>query len=224
MRKTFLAVTVAVVAMAQVAQASFTYTFTENAVIPDGSLVGAAFVGNVSGLAGPISDVNVTLNLSGGWNGDLYAYLVYQDQFAVLLNRVGRTAANPAGYSDAGMSVTLDDSALVNIHNYGGGAPSTALQPDGRNISPLSSGAVFDGTSPSTPLSAFNVANGNGDWLLFLADVSGGDVSTLTSWSLEIAAVPEPGSLVEGAVAVLLLGGMIGLYRIKGRRGQPQPC
>ena len=32
----------------------------------------------------------MTLNLSGGWNGDLYAYLVHNSGFAVLLNRVGR--------------------------------------------------------------------------------------------------------------------------------------
>jgi hypothetical protein len=40
---------------------------------------------------------------------------------------------------------------------------------------------------------------------------------------LDIAAVPEPGSMVEGAVAVLFLGGVIGLYRLKGAKAQPRP-
>jgi hypothetical protein len=47
--------------------------------------------------AGPtITDVNVGLQLSGGWNGDLYAYLVHSSGFAVLLNRVGRGTGNAA--------------------------------------------------------------------------------------------------------------------------------
>jgi hypothetical protein len=36
--------------------------------------------------------------------------------------------------------------------------------------------------------------------------------------------VSEPASLVEGSVAVLFLGGVIGLYRLKGKKAQPQPC
>ena len=66
------------------------------------------------------------------------------------------------------------------------------------------------------------MANGNGNWTLYLADVSGGDVSTLNSWALEIAAVPEPPSWLEAAVAVLFLGGVVGFYRLKGKKTQLQ--
>ena len=76
---------------------------------------------------------------------------------------------------------------------------------------------VVDSGNPTALLSSFNGLNANGNWTLYIADVSGGSVSTLTSWTLEIAAVPEPGSLVEGAVAVLFLGG-IGLYRLRGAK------
>jgi hypothetical protein len=41
---------------------------------------------------------------------------------------------------------------------------------------------------------------------------------------LDIASVPEPASLVEGSVAVLFLGGTIGLYRLKGAKVQPKSC
>ena len=47
--------------------------FANGEVIPDGSLTGWSNHGPWSGI-GNISDVSVTLNLSGGWNGDLYAY------------------------------------------------------------------------------------------------------------------------------------------------------
>ena len=121
------------------------------------------------------------------------------------------------------MNVTLDDAAALNIHSRER-ARAGSYQPDGRNISPLSSGALFDSTSPTALLSSFNGLNANGNWTLFIADVSGGDVSTVTSWGLDIAAVPEPASLIEGSVAVLFLGGVIGLYRLKGAKARPLPA
>ena len=36
-----------------------------------------------------ISKVDVMLDLSGGWNGDMYAYLLHDGVTSVLLNRVG---------------------------------------------------------------------------------------------------------------------------------------
>jgi hypothetical protein len=46
----------------------------------------------------------------------------------------------------------------------------------------------------------------------------------VNGWGLDIAAVPEPGSIVEGSIAVLFLGGVVGLYRLKGPKAHPQPC
>ena len=63
-------------------------------------------------------------------------------------------------------------------------------------------------------LSSFT-GGANGIWTLYLADVSGGDVNTLNSWTLDIAAVPEPRSIVEGTLAALFLAGLVGLYRFK---------
>jgi subtilisin-like proprotein convertase family protein len=231
MKKTILALTTTMLVLAHPARADFLQTFTTDfqngGVIPDGSLTGWSDTRTVGGLGGPITDVNVTLNLSGGWNGDLYAYLVHDTGFAVLLNRVGRGTGNAPGYGNAGMSVTLDEAAIVagNIHTYGGlSVPSGSYQSDGRNISPLATVGVFDSGYPVASLSSFNgMTGGNGNWTLFIADVSGGDQSTLTSWSLEIAAVPEPASLVEGTVAVLFLGGAIGFYRFRGAKAHSQP-
>ncbi len=228
MKRTFGVIVVLLVALARPVQADFFQTFDagfqNGGVIPDGPLTGWTDTRTLSGApSGPITDVSVTLNLSGGWNGDLYAYLVHDTGFAVLLNRVGRGVGNSAGYGDAGMNVTLSDSALVNIHSYGGsGAPSGPYSPDGRNISPLSSTETFSSASPSALLGSFNGLNANGNWTLFIADVSSGDQSTVTSWGLDIASVPEPASLFEGSVAVLFLGSLIRLYRIRHPRdGKP---
>jgi subtilisin-like proprotein convertase family protein len=227
MTKTTLIIAGLLLALARSAQADFVATyntgFQNGGAIPDGSMTGWSDTRNLVGAPNSIGDVSVTLNLSGGWNGDLYAYLVHNSGFAVLLNRVGRTGANEPGYGAAGMNVTLDDTAALNIHSVP--MPGTGTyQADGRNISPLSSRSLFDLTSPTALLRSFNGLNANGNWTLFLADVSGGDVSTVTSWGLDIAAVPEPASLIEGGVAMLFLGGVIGLYRLKGKKAQPRPC
>jgi hypothetical protein len=42
----------------------------------------------------------------------------------------------------------------------------------------------------------------SGNWTLFVADLSSGDVSTIANWGLSITTVPEP-----GAAGLLLLGG-----------------
>jgi hypothetical protein len=123
------------------------------------------------------------------------------------------------------MNVVLNDAASVNIHSYGGlSVPTGNYVPDGRNINPVSSPATFSSTSPTALLGSFNGLNANGNWTLFIADVSGGDVSTVTSWGLDIASVPEPGSIVEGSVAVLFLGGVIGLFRLKGPKAPSRAC
>ena len=229
MKRITLLGTVVVMALVQSAQADMVIynnsgTPFGGGAIPDGSLVGTSFSQTLSGLStAPISDVNVSLNISGGWNGDLYPYLGHDDGFAVLLNRVGRGLAvdggTVAGYGTAGMDVTLSDGG-TDIHWVT--SPSGAgYAPDGRNISPLSSTTTFSSTTPSALLSSFNGGNANGTWTLYFADVAGGDTSTLNSWSLEIAAVPEPASIVEGSVAVLFLGGVVWLYRRKAAK-QPQ--
>ena len=226
MKRATFVIAVLLLALARSAQADFVTTystgFQNGGVVPDGSLTGWSDTRSVAIGPGAITDVSVTLNLSGGWNGDLYAYLVHNSGFAVLLNRVGRDNSSAAGYGTSGMTVTLNDAALVNIHSVS--APSGTYQPDGRNINPLSSQATFNATAPSALLNSFTGQEASGSWTLFIADVSGGDVSTVTSWGLDIAAVPEPASLVEGSIAMLFLGGVIGLYRLKGAKVQPQLC
>ena len=96
------------------------YTNSTVTAIPDGSPVGVMEQFTMSSLGGSISNVQVTLDITGGFNGDLYAYLVDpQGQLVVLLNRPGVTSINPFGYGDAGMNITLDDLAANNIHDYG---------------------------------------------------------------------------------------------------------
>lgn len=181
-------------------QTNFTFNSgTLNTVIPDANPVGITVSTTTSGLSGMITNFQVNLNITGGFNGDLYAYLAGPvGQFAVLLNRVGVTSGNSFGYSDSGFNITLDSSG-TNIHNYqSGGYTITSGQlvgtwaPDGRNISPNSSPSAFDTASTAANLASFNNTSPNGNWTLFLADLSGGGQSTLNSWGMTISTVPEP--------------------------------
>ena len=141
----------------------------------------------------------MVLSLAGGYNGDLYGYLMHGSGFTVLLNRVGRTGSAPLGYGDAGLNVTFDDEAVgpADIHAYqsvssysvSGG---TAWRPDARDVNPAT---VLATDVRSAFLSSFVGGDPNGEWTLFVADLSGGEVSEVTSWGLVIA-VPEPGQVL----------------------------
>ncbi|MCX6894794.1 MAG: PEP-CTERM sorting domain-containing protein, partial [Verrucomicrobia bacterium] len=62
--------------------------------------------------------------------------------------------------------------------------------------------------------SLLDTHNVNGTWTLFLADMSGGDVSTLVSWGLNVSVVPEPTTwALIGFVALLAGGKLVSLRR-----------
>jgi hypothetical protein len=198
-------------------EGAWTSGFANSGGIADGNAAGWSDTRIVSDVAPglTIGDVNITLTLSGGYNGDLYAYLSHDGVLLPLLNRVGSgTGSEPTyyfGYADAGFNaVSLSDCGTVNIHNYGGGGV-----PSG-NYSPDSGGLTFAGT--------FAGANPNGHWTLFLSDLSaGGGQSQLASWSLEITAVPEPANVALGIFGAGSLVVMIAKSRrvrkwVQGRR------
>lgn len=206
----------AVMVWAGVATAQTTttnFTFNVNRQVPDGSASGLALSTNLSGISGTIANVTVGLDISGGYNGDLYAYLAGPTGgFAVLLNRVGTTNGNSFGYSDSGFNITLDDSGgNNNVHYYENfvlpvGALTGTWASDGENVDPNSG---LTGTSPSmATLASLDGTDPNGTWTLFIADLSGGGQSTLLNWTLNITAVPEPQMWVMGMLGAALLIGI----------------
>ena len=55
---------------------NLTVSVTNNAAIPDANPVGFASTLTVSGMTGITTNLTVALNITGGFNGDLYAYLL----------------------------------------------------------------------------------------------------------------------------------------------------
>lgn len=166
--------------------------FANGGVVPDNNLSGWTDTRTVTAPAGTFTSLAVNLNLSG-WNGDLYAYLVHSSGFSVLLDRVGTgvSGVSSFGYGDGGMNVTLAATG-TSIHQYGGNSTFSGV--------PTGTWAV-DNTSGS--LASFLATSPNGTWSLFIADLSGGGVSTVQSWGLQmdIVAVPEVETWVAAALA-----------------------
>jgi subtilisin-like proprotein convertase family protein len=183
-----------------------------NRAIPDGQVTGMvdthtlAFTNHAFW---QITNVQLTIKIEGGYNGDLYGYLVHGDGFAVLFNREGRTSGNRQGYNHGGFDIMLADGG-EDLHFYQAfgfdlnnqGQVTGTWGPDGRRVDP---GGVNEHAERSALFGSFNGLNPNGTWTLFLADVDFGEQATLVEWGLVITAVPEPAPFVLLGLAALLV-------------------
>ena len=205
-----------------------------NRIIPDGQVTGMAdshALSFTNTTFWQITNVQLTIRIDGGFNGDLYGYLVHDGGFAVLFNREGRTSGHRQGYSQAGFDITLADGGN-DLHFYQAfgfelndhGQLTGTWAPDGRRVDPA---GVNENAEPSAMFSSFNGLNPNGTWTLFLADLDFGEQATLIEWSLTITAVPEPGT-----IGLACIGGVMWLlcrrrpHRLAdGRRDETaRPC
>jgi subtilisin-like proprotein convertase family protein len=173
------------------AASTVNFIYAVGTPVPDNSAIGISDTRQVATSITSISEVNVQLTISGGWSGDLYAYITHGSGFSVLLNRPGRSLAEIAGSGASDVFVTFADTALTDIHT---GIPASGIvsgfyQPDARGIDPDNS---LDTSRRSAFLSSFNGLDANGNWTLFVADVATGDAMTLANWSLTVRGVPEP--------------------------------
>ena len=190
----------AVAAQATIYSTNWNSSFANGGVVPDNNFSGWSDTRTVGALpAGTFTSLSVNLQLSSGWNGDLYAYLVHDSGFTVLLDHVGVgvSGVSAYGYGDAGMNVNLAATG-TSIHQYGGNTTFSG-NPTG----------TFQTDNTGGSLASFLSTNPNGTWSLFLADTSGGGVSTVQSWGLQmdIVAVPEVETWIAAAFA-----GMFGAF------------
>lgn len=160
-----------------------------------------------------ITSVSVTFTTSGGWNGDLYAYLSHGSGVAILLNRVGASAPGDDGYSTSGFNnITLTASG-TDIHTISAPTTGGTYGADGRLD-------YTSGTRGNT-LSVFDGGDPNGGWTLYFSDQSSLSTVTLTGWQVNITAIPLDVSPVPEPVNVALgfFGGLMGLVVLS--RSQP---
>lgn len=115
-------------------------TLANSGYIPDSRAVGSSGTATTSGYLPSISDISVKLNITGGHNGDLYAYLSYKGTLVPLLNRVGVTATSGGNAIDPQSSPgSLDSASRLSFCSFNG------LNPNGTwtlFLADLSSGGV----------------------------------------------------------------------------------
>ncbi len=204
MKKTLIIMSV--VLLGRWAGATLSITTTLPAAITDGNVVGVYSQGTVSGLGTSITAITVGLNVTGGFDGNLYAYLVAPNGTVVtLLNHIGTGAF---GSLASGFGNGTDNSFVLGLTG------SDLYSAAGNGVM----GQSLTGTFAVGGLAGFSGVNPNGQWTLFFADtVSGGGTSWLQSWTLNITAVPEPVTLALGTFGVMLvtLAGLKWAWRTK---------
>jgi subtilisin-like proprotein convertase family protein len=127
--------------------------------IPDNNPTGATSTINVP-QAATVQDVNVTVNITHTWDGDLTLSLL--------------TPTNA--------SITLS------THHGNSGDDYTNTIFDDEATTPISSGAPpYTGSfRPDSPLTAADGINASGNWRLKVVDDAGQDIGTINTWNLRL--------------------------------------
>ena len=150
----------------------------------------------VSGLAGQVADVDVSL--TG------FSHTAPSDARVLLVGPQGQTTLllheNGALVGVADLNLTFDDAAAQSPPTDGGTSlESSRYKPSNQSEGALSCGffsadTAFPSTAPAGPygsmLAAFNGSNPNGAWSLYVVDTAGADVGTISGWSLVLSIRP----------------------------------
>jgi subtilisin-like proprotein convertase family protein len=154
--------------------------------IPDPGTVTSNLV--VNGVAGRITDVNLTLNITHTWDEDLDVFLVSPGGTRVEL------FTDVDGDGDHFTFTTLDDEAASSITT--GSAP-------------------FNGSfRPEGLLSALDGEDPNGTWVLEISDDTARDGGALVNWTLNLT-VAEPSTVSTASGAYAFTGLNPGTYIIR---------
>ncbi len=136
--------------------------------IPDGSYSGVTSTINITENVS-ITDLNVNVNISHGWVGDLIVSIKSPaGTTAVIIDRPGRTNS---GYGCSGSDIvaTLDDEAATSVEN------------ECSSTTPTINGTFI----PNNPLSVFDGENTMGIWEIKVSDVEYSFSGTLNSWGID---------------------------------------
>lgn len=151
--------------------------------IPDATATGATHTLNVSGFpAVPVAGIRVSFNITHTWDSDLEINLVAPN--GNILNLVN----NRGGSGDNFVNTVISSTGGVPIAT--GAAPFTNIYSPDAATGQGPTGFVSNVTLFSD---LFSVPNGS--WTLAIRDGAGGDLGTLTSWSIELiptGGVPPP--------------------------------
>ncbi|MDT0608618.1 proprotein convertase P-domain-containing protein [Croceitalea rosinachiae] len=145
-----------------------TQSSSPNSSIPDNDPTGVS-ENVVFSATDPITDVNLTVNITHTWNSDLDIRLTSPAGTTVDLS------LNNGGSGDNYTNTIFDDASASSI--TGGTSPFTGI------------------FSPEEALSNFNGENPNGSWTLTVVDEAGADIGTLDSFLVEVCTAASSSDL-----------------------------
>ena len=151
------------------------YTANPNVAISDapfstcGTTAGTPVTSTITVLDNySLVDVNVLLNITHTWVGDLMITLSHGATTVTLVDRPGLPVPDSCSGANADNIITLLDD------ESGGGSVENGNPPTGASY------------TPQQALSAFDGENVGGNWTLTVVDWNDGDTGTLVSWGLDI--------------------------------------
>ena len=170
---------------------------TPNVAIPDNNPTGVSDTLD-STTSGLISDLDVYINTTHTWVGDLIYTLQHVDTgtTVTLIDRPGYTGTG-FGCSGDNIDNTVDDEAALSFENNCTPATNPAYIP----------GEHYQGGDPasSTLMTAFDGEDLSGDWTMTVSDNAGGDTGTLNEWCLVTSG--DPVSVQASDVATVTVQG-----------------
>lgn len=136
--------------------------------IPDNNPTGVTVTMNVTENVS-ITDLDVNLNISHTWVGDLIVTIKSPaGTTATIVDRPGRTTTG-AGCSGNDILATLDDEAATPVENVCAASVPT----------------INGSFTPNNPLSIFDGESTMGLWELTVSDNAGADTGTINSWGID---------------------------------------
>lgn len=222
--------------LASQAQVSFTGSSAPAAPIVDDGYDGTigsmtCDVITITG-AGAVSDINVDLNMTHTWVGDLVIKLVAPDgQEMGLQSRAGFAEPADDGTGGFGESTDLDGGST---ENYADSNPTDA---ELMGAPPLLGGDVIcqddsicdffpnpGAIAGPTTFAAFaaGLASGSGDWMICIGDAGAGDVGQLDAWAIEVIGEGEEVEIVPtlgewGIICLSIMFLIVGVISLNQR-------
>ncbi|MCB9141397.1 MAG: proprotein convertase P-domain-containing protein [Anaerolineales bacterium] len=170
---------------------------TPNVPIPDNNPTGIS--DSIDAVVnGTISDLNVYINTTHTWVGDLIYTLQHVDTGTIvtLINRPGAPPGT-VGCNGNDINNTVDDEATLSFENN----CTTGANPTQAYVA----GDHYQGGDPasSSLLAAFDGEDLSGDWTLTVSDNAGADTGTLNEWCLVPAGSGESVSASDTATVTV---------------------
>ena len=186
--------------------ADFTYNGLP-AAIPDNNPAGVSVTADVGGVPGPITNVEVQVNATHTWVGDVTLRLTSPEGTVVtLLDRPG-VPATTFGCNNENINVLFAD---------GQPDPESVCGPAGTPWPVTDASPV-----PGDAMADFIGEDANGTWTLTAIDSAGGDTGTVVDWELFItpaavgvcnvcpAGIDLPEAVSVPTLGVVALGGLV---------------